>query len=244
MKAFFATLLLTVALFQTSRAFDHTHGKFTALLQKHVASEGVRYGAFKEDHAELKSYLSDLAGVSDAKFKAWEPNQRLSYLINLYNAATVDLVLDHYPVRSFKDEIGGKDGPWKLKFVKALGSTYTLDEVEHQLIRENFAEPRIHFAVNCASVGCPPLRKEAFRPDVLGQQLEEQTKLFLANKDNNRITKKAIKLSPIFDWFASDFVNKSGSVKAFIDPYFPKESLTKDRRPIEYTNYSWDINKA
>ena len=131
--------ILTAALLTTASAFDHTHPTWNELLGNHVKSNGVDYTTFEKDEDKVDSYLKTLEGVTREEFNDWEGPDQLAFLINLYNAATIDLVLEHYPIKSFKDEIGGEDGPWKLKFVKALGKTYTLDEVEHELIRKNYA---------------------------------------------------------------------------------------------------------
>lgn len=243
MKTLISTLI-TAVLLNTASAFDQTHSAWNELLDKHVKPTGVDYKTFKKDESKVDGYLKELAGVSLSEFNGWTGPNQLAFLINLYNAATVDLVLEHYPIKSFKDEIGGEKGPWKLKFVKALGKTYTLDEVEHELIRKNYAEPRIHFAVNCASEGCPPLRAEAFIGENLEAQLAEQTKEFLAKEDANRLEGKTLYLSPIFDWFKEDFIKKSGSVEAFVAPYFPGANIKKGSTPVKYSEYGWTLNQA
>ena len=243
MKAILSTFL-TIALAATASAFEHSHAAWNGLLEKHVKTNGVDYSSFHKEHDALEGYLGELAKVTVKEFNSWSGSNQLSYLINLYNAATVDLVLDHYPIKSFKDEIG-KDagGPWKLRIVKALDTTYTLDEIEHQLIRKYYAEPRIHFAVNCASEGCPPLRAEAFVGEKIEAQLAEQTKSFLAKTDANRLSGKTLHLSPIFDWFKEDFIKKSGSVEDFVAPYFPKGKVKKGTT-IKYTDYGWNLNQS
>ena len=243
MKTLISTFI-TAALLTSASAFDQTHSAWTELLAKHVKSNGVDYPGFEKDKGEVDSYLKTLADVSRQEFNNWQGVDQLSFLINLYNASTIDLVLKNYPIKSFKDDVGGKEGPWKVEFVKALGKTYTLDQVEHELIRKNYAEPRIHFAVNCASEGCPPLRAEAFTGAKLEDQLAEQTKDFFAKKDANRFEGGTLYLSPIFDWFKEDFIKKSGSVEAFAAPYYPKAQIKKGSTPIKYTDYGWKLNQA
>ena len=243
MKTLISTFL-TVALAASASAFDQTHAAWNSLLEKHVKSNGVDYVAFEKDKGKVDSYLETLAEVPRTTFNDWKGQDQLAFLINLYNAATIDLVLKNYPIKSFKDDVGGKEGPWKVEFVKALGHTYTLDHVEHELIRKNFAEPRIHFAVNCASEGCPPLRAEAFTGAKLEEQLAEQTKSFLAKEDANRFESGTLYLSPIFDWFKEDFIKKSGSVEAFVAPYYPGNNIKKGSTPIKYTDYGWSLNQA
>ncbi len=243
MKTLISTFL-AITLISVASAFDQTHSTWNELLGKHVKADGIDYPSFKKDKGQLERYLKTLSKVSTTEFNGWTAPDQLSYLINLYNAATVDLVLQKYPIKSFKDDIGGKAGPWKLKFVKALGKTYTLDEVEHELIRKNYPEPRIHFAVNCASEGCPPLRAEAFTGKKFEAQLAEQTKLFLAKKENNHVKGNTLYLSSIFDWFKEDFIKKSGSVEAFVAPYFPGAKIKKGSTTIKYTEYGWGLNQA
>lgn len=238
---FFAVSLIATS---AANAFDQTHADWNQLVSKHVKPTGVDYPAFQKEHDTLKDYLKGLSTVSRTDFNQWKGVDQLSFLINLYNAATVDLVLKNYPIKSFKDEVGGKEGPWKLPFIEALGKTYTLDQVEHELIRKNFNEPRIHFAVNCASGGCPPLRNEAFTGENLETQLEEQTQAFLNDTKNNRLSGKTLELSPIFDWFKEDFIKKTGSVESFVNPYFKNSSIKKGSVTIKYSHYDWNLNQS
>ena len=234
--------LIATAIINTAAAFDQSHAAWDTLLKKHVQPTGVDYTSFKKDQSKLKAYLKDLSGISTKEFNDWAGPDQLAYLTNLYNASTIDLVLEHYPIKSFKDEVGGKEGPWKHSFIKALGKTYTLDQIEHELIRKHYAEPRVHFALNCASAGCPPLRSEAFIGENLEKQLEEQTSKFLGNAANNSLNGKNLKLSPIFDWFKEDFIKKSGSVEAFVNPYFPDTSIKKGDVKLSYSDYGWNLN--
>lgn len=224
--------------------FDQKHRALSALLQDEVVTSGVKYSSLKTRHGALQNYLQELAAVKEAEFKTWAVGDRLAFLINLYNATTLDQVLQHYPIQSFKSEVGGKEGPWKIPVVQVFGKSLSLDELEHRLIRGQFNEPRIHFALNCASEGCPPLRSEAYRGEDLSRQLGEQTVLFLSNARANVVTKDRIVLSPIFDWFREDFVKRSGSVKAFLNPYYKNLDLTKSGAKITYSEYGWGLNEA
>ncbi len=226
---------------------DQTHAAFDKILQANVNTKGANYAALKKDSAPLDAYLKSLADVSQAEFKSWSNDQQLAMLINLYNAATLKLVVDHYPVKSIKD-IGGAAGPWKQAVVDLLGKKQTLDYLENNVLRPNYNDPRVHFAINCASIGCPALRSSAFRADQLSSQLDEQTKAFLADTSKNRVDakNKTLYLSSIFDWFKSDFVKKSGSVEKFIAPYLSsadKKSVADGGLSIKYTDYSWSLNK-
>jgi hypothetical protein len=227
--------------------FDHTHRAFAAVLERHVQTGRVDYAALNKDSAPLRAYLDQLGAVSTTEFARWTTNQQLAFLINLYNATTLKLVADHYPVQSIKDIGGFFRGPWKQPIVRVFGQTVTLDHVEYVLLLERFREPRIHFALVCAALGCPELRAEPFVPDRLDEQIDEQGRKFLADPAKNRIDVPArtAYLSPIFKWFASDFESRSGSVLKFIQPYLApsvRTNLQQTEFRIRYTRYNWDLN--
>ncbi len=253
-------LTLTLALTATARVFatpmfDHTHIALDRLLKQHVADGWVNYTALKAAPQPLNAYLDTLAAVAEADFKAWPEKTRLAFLINLYNAATLKLIVDHYPVASIK-KIGGLfnfgglgDGPWAQKVVRLFGRVTTLDHVEHGIIRKEYAEARVHFALVCAAVGCPPLRAEAWTGEKLESQLQEQGRIFLGQAVNNRVELKTntLYLSPIFKWFAGDFETAAGSVEKFVTPFFPETArgaLAAGGFKIRYTDYDWSLNDA
>ena len=194
------------------------HEPFSALLSEHLktidngASTQVDYHGFKQDRERLTQYLNSLAKVEKSTFDGWSKADQLAFLINAYNAYTVDLILTEYPkIESIRDLGGFFSSPWKKEIAPLLGKTRTLDEIEHELIRgqnettEGYNEPRIHFAVNCASIGCPALREEAYVGARLDSQLDAQTKRFLADTSRNRMNGNTLKLSRIFDWYSEDF---------------------------------------
>ena len=239
-------LFLTLAILAPAKllAFDQTHAEFTSVLKSHVNGTHVNYAGLKKSPDKLGSYLNTMAKVSESEFKGWSEDEEMAYLINLYNAATLKLVIDNYPVKSIKD-IGS---PWKKKVVKLFGNDRSLDFIEHDLLRKNYNDPRIHFGVNCASIGCPPLRNEAFQASKLNKQLDEQAKAFLNDTSKNRVdaSKGILYLSQIFDWFEGDFVKKSGSVEKFVAPYFSdsnRKSIESGKLKIKYTDYDWSLNK-
>ena len=201
MKTIYLTLGLSLISLTQGFAFDQSHQALTKIIKGKATQSGVKYASLKSQHPELKSYLQDLSKVKESEFKKWSSDERLSFLINLYNATTLNLVLDHYPIKSLKDEVGGEKGPWKSNTVNVFGSITSLDKLENELIRKSFNEPRIHFALNCASAGCPPLLDEAYKAKELNKQLEKQTKKFMANKSVNKLRGKTLTLSPLFDWF-------------------------------------------
>jgi len=228
--------------------FDHSHAAFTAVLQATVANERVNYDAMKKNPAPLEAYLGSLAAVNEKEFGSWSRDQRLAFLINLYNAATLKLVVQNYPIKSIK-KIGNLiQGPWDQAVVPLFGKTVTLKYIEHELIRPRYAEPRVHFALVCAALGCPPLRAEAFAADRLGAQMDEQGRRFLTTPGKNRVEAAAgvLYLSPIFDWFSKDFTDQAGSVEKFVAPYFPeadRPSILSGKLKVKFTGYDWSLNK-
>lgn len=241
-------LTTTARLVAQQTSFDHSHAALTDVLRDEVKNERVNYAALKRKPAALDTYLDTLAAVPEKVFKGWGKNERLAFLINLYNATTIKLVVDRYPVSSIKDIGGFFSSPWKQKVVRAFGKTFTLDQVEHEMIRPNYGEPRAHFGLVCASIGCPPLRAEAFDAARLSDQLDDQGRVFFATKSKNRVDGKAgvLYLSSIFKWFKEDFTGKSGSVEKFVAPFFndaDKAVILSGKLSIEYTDYDWSLNK-
>jgi hypothetical protein len=210
----------------------------------------VRYGAWHasaEDRAALQAYLDRLQRAEPDALDALDDGRRaaLAFWINLYNAATLDLVLDAYPIASIRDLDEG--APWKREILAVQGRTLTLDAVENDVIRPAFREPRIHFALNCAARGCPPLRAEAYVPARLDAQLEEQARAFLADPARNRLEPDGgLALSPIFEWYAPDFEAAAGSVAAWVRPYLPAPAPRARGEPpvVRYAEYDWSLNAA
>ena len=191
----------------------------------------VDYAGLKADRQQLDAYL-DLLG-SQTNVSSWSRNEQLAYWINAYNAATLQLIVNNYPLSSIQKLDGGK--PWDVKRIKLGGKTYSLNQIENDIIRPQFKEPRIHFAVNCAAKGCPPLRNEAYTSDKLDRQLEEQTKKFINNNTFNSVSGSTLKLSPIFDWYGKDF----GDVKKYIGKYRDVPAGAT----ITFGDYDWSLNK-
>ena len=227
--------------------FDQTHAALNPILQAHVKDGLVSYARLKADRTPLDAYLSSLAEVTEAEFRRWPENERLAFLINLYNATTLQLIIDHYPVGSIKEIGSFLKGPWDQSTVDLFGRTRTLNDLEHKIIRVDYQEPRIHVALVCAAKGCPPLRNEAYIGDHLEAQLAGQVGLFLANARKNRVDAdhRTVYLSPIFKWYGEDFEKKSGTVLKALQPYWPKadqENLRKGSFRIRYTDYDWSLN--
>jgi len=171
----------------------------------------------------------------------WTEEEQLAYWINVYNAFTVKLILNHYPLNSIKDISDGLpmiNSPWDIKFFKIGTLPMDLNTVEHQILRKQFEEPRIHFAINCASISCPRLREEAFVAEQLELQLEDQTQDFIHDISKNIINESTTELSSIFNWFQGDFT-KEGTLLEFIGRYNPELKQTND---IQYLEYDWGLN--
>jgi len=233
----------------TRSPFDHS--AFDRLLENHVDREGlVDYRAFDRDSA-FHAYLERLAGADPAGMREAE---RLALWINAYNAWTIRLINREGRPGSIRDInkilglISG-GGAWRVRFAEVAGQTWTLDEIEHEIIREGFDDPRIHFALGCAALGCPPLRREAYTGEELHRQLDDQARRFLLESPHkNRVSVEdgRLWLSPIFDWYEDDFGGSDDSVVRYVAKYLPpgreRDLLLSGDVDIEYTDYDWSLN--
>jgi hypothetical protein len=266
LSAAFAVGALAATRPARAQAFDHTHGAWTVLLRKHVRllrggqSTQVAYAGFAADRVALKAYLDGLSAVAPATFAAWSQAQRQAFLINAYNAFTVELILTRYPdLESIKDLGNLLSSPWKLAWIPLLGAKVSLDDIEHTMLRKrgDHDDPRVHFAVNCASIGCPALREEAFVAARLDAQLDEQTLRFMSDRTRNRFNAQRgrLELSKIFDWYGEDFrLGHRGisSLPAFAARYADqladtpadRERIRAGTLDITFTRYDWALNDA
>ena len=220
-----------------------SHDRWTQLLQKHLTDEGwVDYRGFQEDSIEFQAYL-DLLRKHHPNEEHWTKSERLAYWINAYNAFTVELVAGHYPVESIKDIKRGIpfiNTVWDLKFIEIEGHKYDLNNIEHGIIRDRFEEPRIHFAVNCASRSCPKLLREAFTADKLDQQLNRAAREFLREPLRNKFhSADHASISKLFSWYSGDFTEHMSLIE-YLNRYAPVK-LNEDAE-IEYLEYDWTIN--
>jgi len=212
------------------RAPDHS--PWNALLQKHVDENGVvDYGGFAKDPG-LEKYLAVLSASQPSE--QWSKNERLAFWINVYNAFTIKLMVDNPKVASIKDI----NAPWKTKFFRIGGREMDLDATEHVELREKIDEPRIHFAIVCASFSCPQLWNKAFTADGLDQQLDAAARRFINDPKRNQLGDKP-RLSSIFDWFKGDFTKK-GTLIAYVNAYAQKP-IPADAR-VQYLDYDWRLN--
>lgn len=260
--AIIGSLFLTSVSFAGSAPFDHEHKNFTKLLNAHVqmsedkTSSTVDYKNFNK--ADLNSYLKIVSAVTKKEFKTFSNDQRLSFFINTYNAYTIKLILDNYPVTSIKKIGYFFSSPWKKTFFKLFGEKTSLDQIEHSYVRADKkglgSDARIHFAFNCASIGCPALLNEAWTATKLSAQLDSAAKGFLKDHTRNRVNlkNKSVEISDIFKWYRGDFTNRNyNSLKDFLAVYADsiattekEKALVKSKKfSITYSGYNWDLNK-
>lgn len=242
-------------------ATNPTHAEFDALLRAHVrwdhrgVASTVDYAGMRRDRARLRHYLATLAQVSPAQAAGWKTPERQAFFLNAYNAATIDLVLSGGSgLGSIKDLGGLFSSPWRKPVLVLLGKSRSLDEIEHGLLRggADYRDPRIHFALNCASVGCPALRPEAYVGSQLEVQLEDQARRFLRDRQRNRFDPRTgvLHVSKLFSWYRQDFDRLGGGVGNFLGrhaaelelPDDAAAALKRDALPLIYDPYDWSLN--
>ena len=229
--------------------FDQTHARYARVLRNFVTNGLVDYARLKAAPDELDPYLNEVAAVRREDFAAWSRDDRLALLLNLYNARTLRLIIDHYPLKSIRD-IGVLPGAaWRQLVVRFGGQIMTLSHLENSVIRSEYPEPRIHFALVCAALGCPTLRSEPYEGGRLGEQLDDQARRFLAEAEKNRFdaATDTLWLSPIFNWYKDDFTSSGGSPADYVKPFLPKESAQRlghsPQVRVRYTKYDWRLNE-
>ncbi len=216
---------------------------YSSLLSQHVHNGRVDYDGFKKDEARLDEYLAVLS-ATDAR--SLSRNQQFAFYINAYNAFTIKLVLSEYPGINSIKEIGNFfSGPWSKKFIKLKQGKVSLDHIEHNILRPVFKDPRVHFAINCASKGCPPLLEKPYEGEILDSQLDQQARSFINNPKRNRVKGDTLFISKIFKWFKEDF---SDNPLRFIQTYAGRD-LKSDIQSagasikISYLEYDWTLNR-
>jgi hypothetical protein len=244
------TFLLAATIAATTAAPVFDHSAFDALLREHVEDGLVDYDAFARSE-ELSRYLDRLATADLDRLP--EP-ERLAFWINVYNAYTIRQINAHEErdsIRNINKTLGllPLKGPWSEKMVRAAGRTLSLDDVEHEIIRKEFDEPRIHFALVCAARGCPPLRGEAYTGARLEEQLEGQARAFLLHTpEKNRIdvAERVVWVSPILVWYKDDFGGTDAALGRYLARFWPegppKELLSSGRFRLRETPYDWTLN--
>jgi hypothetical protein len=260
MKRLICSLLLLFASFAQAQAFDHGYATWDTLLNKHVRwlpdnkQSRVDYAGFAQDRSELKKVLDALSAVPTSEFDRWSQPQRMAFLINAYNAFTVELILTRYPdLKSIKDLGSLLSSPWKKEFFTLLGEPHHLDWIEHEQLRPKYGDPRVHAAVNCASIGCPALRPEAFTAGKLDAQLEDGMQRFLGDPTRNRVANGKLEVSSIFKWFREDFEKGQKGFSRLQDVFAryaaqlsdkPEEQTALKARslPVSFLDYDWSLN--
>ena len=216
---------------------------YASLLKKHVINNRVNYDGFKKDKKLLDEYLAIL---SHTDTRSLSGNNLYAFYINVYNAFTIKLILTKYPGINSIKEIGGFfSNPWSKKFILLRGRTVSLDHIEHNILRPKFKDPRVHFAINCASKSCPALLNEPYEGKTLETQLDNQSRKFINDKKNNFIKEDTLFTSKIFKWFKEDF---SDNPLLFIKRHASgdlKEKLNSsgENIKINYLNYDWSLNR-
>ena len=236
-------------------ALDHSHAAWDGLLKKHVVvldggkASRLRYAGMAADHAALKAYLKEISSVKEAEFARWPREQQMAFLINAYNAFTVEKVLTRYPdLRSIWDFGKLFGNPFKDRFFVLLEKSSSLDGIEHETLRKRYRDPRVHYALNCASVGCPMLREEAYVGARLERQLEEQAARFLSDRARNRLAGGRLEVSRIFDWYQEDFEPRATYfaryAKALADDAAGQALVASGQVPLVFLDYDWTLNDA
>ena len=260
-------VLLGITLFvgtaaQASAQASFDHSRWDSLLSRHVRwiraeqASAVDYRGMRAEADELEGYLRQVAAVERSAFESWDNNGQLAFLVNIYNAATVALIVENLgDIDSIRDIGSFFTSAWELERVALFGGRVTLDEIEHDMIRGwgRYNEPRIHFAVNCAAIGCPALQPNAYQGATLSNQLEHATQNFLADRSRNYLDGSRLRLSSIFKWYREDFESGWGgsdSLEQFVARYAqslglsPQQArqLEKGEMRIRFLSYDWGLN--
>jgi hypothetical protein len=260
MKLIWIVLLSLLASLAQAQGFDHNYAAFDAQLKKHVRwlpdnqQSRVDYAGWQKDRAELKKVLDGWSAVPKAEFDGWSRDQRMAFLINAYNGFTVELILTKYPnLKSIKDLGSFVKSAWKNEFFTLLGDKHHLDWIEHEQLRPKYNDPRVHAAVNCASIGCPALRPEAFTAAKLESQLEDGMLRFISDDTRNRVKDGKLEVSSIFKWFREDF-EKGHKGFNKVEDVFAKYAAQLSDKPEDqaqlkaktlspdFLSYDWSLN--
>jgi hypothetical protein len=261
-------LLLTFIIFFCSSvfAFDHDYGNYGEVLQSYVKDGLVDYGALKKNRKGIDQFVKEIGAVTRNEYENWSRDQQLAFWINTYNGWFLQIVIDHYPIRGGRllgvlypeNSVQRIPGIWDDIKITAAGRQVSLNDLEHKILRPVFKEPRIHFAIVCASISCPVLRSQPFRASPLQRQLEDAAQDFINNPTKVRwnANEKKLEISKIFDWFSEDFASfadeswvkhyskKQAGPVAFISKYLPAgEALKKSKVKVEYLDYDWHLNE-
>jgi hypothetical protein len=236
-----------------AQGFDHA--PWDALLKRHVVvledgkASRLRYADMARDREALRGYLASVSGVKAEEFRLWARGEQMAFLINAYNAFTVEKILMRYPdIASIWDFGRFFTNPFRDRFFTLLGRPFSLDDIEHETLRKDYRDPRIHYAVNCASIGCPMLREEAYVAARLEAQLDEQAVRFLSDRSRNRLAGERLEVSRIFDWFKEDFEPREAYFARYAallaDDEAGRRRITQGKARLVFLEYDWTLNDA
>lgn len=254
-----------------AKSFDRSHKLFTADLKKYVDGSLVHYKRWQKHQGNLDKYLKSVADLDPAVLEAFSPKEKKAFWLNVYNAATVKVVLDHYPIQDttkFYPSHSLRQIPdvWEKSHFTVAGHDYTLDQIEHDILRKDFSDPRLHFAACCATRDCAPLLKRAYTGENIDRELHALTDRFMQDKDNIDFdfSKKTVQVSKIFNWFPLDFSKPAGFDKLKFPPPKDEDIIlayiyrhaapdVKERLAdpsvraeykVSYKEYDWTLNDA
>jgi len=248
-----------------SPGFDHSYQAYARVLARHVQAGRADYQGLAAERTALAGVTAGFGAVDAGAERGWPRAERLAFWINAYNLFTLQAIVDHYPIRAGwlsrgpRNSIRQIDGVWDRLTWKVAGRTVTLDDIEHRIIRPDFKEPRIHFAVNCASVGCPPLLSEPYRAADLERQLDTNARAYLASPQGVRADGQTLAVTSILKWYGDDFVERFGSeprlgrsprdaaILRVVEAFGPPEAAALARDPavtIAFLDYDWSLNDA
>jgi hypothetical protein len=248
-----------------SAGFDHAYPRYAAVLRDFVRPPRVDYATLVKGRVALDAAVDAFAEATPDEERAWTRDERLAFWINAYNAFTLRAIVDHYPIRAPwltlqpRNSIRQIDGVWTKLTWKAAGRTLTLDDIEHKILRPEFKEPRVHFAINCASVGCPPLAADPYRAATLDAQLDAAARRYLASAQGLRIQGDTLLVSKILEWYGEDFVARFApdaartprriehAVRGVVERFGPPAAVELVRKPtsrIRFLDYDWSLNNV
>ena len=258
-----AALLAQATSGVSAQAFDHEYGAYADLLKRHVRFPRVDYLALKGDRGALDRVVAAFDEPAARGESGWTREQRMAFWINAYNAFTLRAIVDHYPIRGSlftlqpRNSIRQIAGVWTDMKWQAAGRTVTLDDIEHRILRPTFNDGRIHFAVNCASISCPPLAAEPYRPLTLDAQLDGAARAFLASPEGARVDGDTLRVTSLFKWYGEDFTPhyaqvvpgsraaRERGILGVIVRYGARAAADVARRgeaAITYLSYDWSLN--
>ena len=246
-----------------AEGFDHAYGLYGRLLADHVTDGRVDYEALARDSASLELVVRAFGSVTADELDGWSREEQLAFWMNAYNAFTLKSIVDHYPIQGSwfslhpRNSIRQIDGVWDERTWDAAGRAVTLDDLEHVILRPTFGEPRIHFAINCASISCPPLRPEPYRADDLDSQLQDSSRLFLGSAQGVEVDGTTLRVTSILDWYGDDFIegytdvapaggtDKERAILGAVIRHGPSAAATlakSGNASLRFLAYDWSLN--